>query len=135
MTAYLPNTAVLTWVTSGGTTTFSSDWRTFSYARSQDKFDSTAGTMLDKTYITGVRDFTCSYGGLHNAGGTALIAQCVIGTQGTLTFQPEGTATGKQKLTFPCFTVNDPVTSFAPNALVEVKIDWQGNGAMTNTTN
>jgi hypothetical protein len=138
MTAgYLPTSAVISWVTASGTTTFSADWRSFQFNPSQDKFESTAGTTTSKTYITGSKDFTASYGGLHPAStaGTAILTQCAIGQAGTLTFQSQGTATGMPKIIMPCFITNEPVSNFAYAGLVEVVINWQGNGPYTSGVN
>jgi hypothetical protein len=138
MTAgYLPTSAVISWVTSSGTTTFSADWRSFQFSPSQDKYESTAGTQNAKTYITGSKDFTAQYGGLHptGAGGTAMLTQCTMGQAGTLTFQSQGTAVGMPKIVMPCFITNEPVTNFQYNGLVEVSISFQGNGVYTQSTN
>ena len=58
-----------------------------------------------------------------------------MGTDGTLTVQPQGTATGCQKFVLPCFTTNDPVTKFQYAGITEVSIAWQGNGDYSNTVN
>lgn len=135
MTELLGKDAVLSWVYSGGTISLTADYRTFSWTPSQDKFEVTCSSELNKTYITGVKDFTAQYQGLAQAGGTALEDAFSLGTAGTLTVQPEGTATGKRKFTFPMFVTNEPIPSYAYNALIEVNIAWQGNGAWTKTTN
>lgn len=135
MAELLGKDAVVTWVISTGTTLLQADYRTFGYQPAQDKFEISCGTETAKSYLTGQKDFTAHYGGLAQAGGTALVAALQMGQAGTLTVQPEGTATGKQKYTFPCFCANDPVTQWAYNQLVEVSIDWQGNGPYTISTN
>lgn len=137
MSEFLPTSAILSWAYSGGTVTLNGDWRSFNFNPSQDKFDSTAGTHTSKSYIRGLKDFTADYSGLAHgtSSGTAVLAAFAIGTDGTLTVQPQGTVTGGQILTLPCFTVNDPVTKFQYAGLVEVAINWQGNGTYTNTVN
>lgn len=137
MAEFLPTSAVITWAYSGGTVTLSGDWRTFNFNPSQDKFDSTAGTHTSKTYVRGLKDFTADYSGLAHgtSAGTAVLAALAMGTDGTLTFQPQGTVSGGQNLTLPCFTVGDPVTKFQYAGLVEVSISWQGNGTYTNSVN
>jgi hypothetical protein len=137
MTEYLPTSAVLTWVTSAGTTTLSADYRTFVWTPTIEKYDSTAGPDANATYVTGIKDFTAKYGGVHNSGtaGTALIAAFQIGQAGTLTFQSQGTATNLPKAVLPCLVMSNPVTNFNYKGLVEVSIDFQGNGAFTDSTN
>lgn len=126
---------VINWLWSGGTLALTAEYKTFSWTPSQDKYETTTSNDLNKTYITGLKDFTASFNAYHLTGGTALEDALAIGTQGTLIVQPEGTATGKRKLTFPVFTTNDPVTSYAYNALAEINASFQGNGAWTETTN
>lgn len=122
------------WVWSGGTVALTTDFRRFTYTPTQAKFDTTTSNETDETYLTGIKGFTASYEGLGQAGGTATWDPFVIGTSGTLTVGPEGTATGKRKFTFPCFTTSDPLTDFVYNDLVKVAIAFQGNGAITRTT-
>ena len=137
MTEFICNGAIMSWAYSGGTVTLSGDWRSFNFNPSQDKFDSTAGTHTSKSYIKGLKDFTCDLSGMAQGGtaGTAVLAAFAIGTDGTLTAQPQGTVTGGQKLVLPCFTTSDPVTKFQYAGLTEVSISWQGNGDYQNTVN
>jgi hypothetical protein len=135
MPEYTGKDMVISWVYSGGTISLTDDYRVFSWTPSIEKFNTRASSEANEAYITGAKDFTASYSGLAQSAGTALEDAFSIGTSGTLTVQPEGTATGKRKFTFPCFTVSEPVQQYQYNALVETKIDWQGNGAWTKTTN
>ena len=123
-----------TWVYATGTVGLDADFHVFSYSPSQDKYEATAGADANKTYITGAKDFTCSYTGVAQSAGT-LYVQLGIGQVGTLTIYPEGTAVGKQKWTFPCFCTTDPITSIPYAGIVETNISWQGNGAYTLATN
>jgi hypothetical protein len=137
MTEYICNAAAISWAYSGGTVTLSGDWRSFNFNPSQDKFDSTAGTHTSKTYIRGLIDFTCDLVGLAHGGtsGTAVLAAFAMGTDGTLTVHPQGTATGNQKFVLPCFTTGDPVTKFQYAGLTEIGLSFQGNGTYSNTVN
>lgn len=126
---------VVSWIYSGGTVTLTADYHTFAYTPSIEKFNTRAGNESANTYLTGASDFTATYDGLAQAGGTATEDALKMGTYGTIIVQPEGTAAGKRKYTFPAFCDKDPLTSFAYNDLVHLQASWQGNGAYTLTTN
>ena len=142
MAENLGNNAVVTWTYGGaGTIALSADYRSFSYSPSIATYDVSAGTETAKSYVTGQKDFTAQYSGLYQTNGTASAGTAsyssafAMGQAGTVVVQPEGTATGKPKWTFPVFTTSDPVVSVAYNELMMVNIAWQGNGAYTLSTN
>ena len=142
MAELLGNNAVITWTYgTAGTVTLNADYRTWSVSPSQDKYEITAGADSYKGYIRGAKDFTAQYTGMDQAGGTPTSGTVgfdvafAMGTDGTLVVQPEGTATGKQKWTYPCFTTTDPETAISYNGPCEITISWQGNGAWTRSTN
>ena len=65
---------------------------------------------------------------MQQATGTALYTACVEGAQGTLIVGPEGTATGKQKITIPAISMG--VTWNQPyNELVTIDSPFQESGA------
>jgi hypothetical protein len=135
MPEYTGKDLIASWVTSTGTTTFTADYQKFSWSPSIEKFKTRASSEAAETYITGATDFTATLDALAQTSGTALTAQCALGQIGTLTVQPEGTATGKQKFTLPCMVDKYPLTDFMFNDLVHINVNWQGNGTYTATTN
>lgn len=133
---YTGKDMVISWAygTAPGTITLQADYRTFSWAPTQEKFNVRTGAEQAETYITGATDFTASYDGLHQAGtaGTEIYALALaMGTKGTLTVQPQGTAGSLPKIVLPCFVDGPSLPSFAYNDLVHVTATWQGNGTFT----
>lgn len=74
------------------------DYREFTVERTIDTVDKTAGNETSKSYIPTLKDGTASltycYAG---SAGTAISNLFKVGTEGTLLWGPEGTATGKPK--------------------------------------
>lgn len=95
---------VLTWVHPGGTTTLSADHRNVQWSPSTAYAESTAGSDSQVSRLPSLKDATCSIELVNPAGGTALYAALQPQVAGTLTIQPEGTATNKRKITFPCYS-------------------------------
>lgn len=121
------NTSI-SWVWSGGTVSLDTDYRSANYDTTIEMYDQTAGADQYKTYITGVKDGSFSYGGVFQSGGTAIVAALERGNSGTIIYGPEGTAVGKEKITIPAISKgakrNNPF-----NNLIEISCDFQQNGA------
>lgn len=139
MAEYTGKDMIVTWVygTTPGTITLSSEFHTFSYNETQEKFNTRAGAEQAETYITGATDFTCQYDGLHQSGTAGTLTQTALtmGMIGTLTVQPQGTAGSLPKLVFPCFVDSAALPSYAYNDLIHINVSWQGNGTFTPSTN
>jgi hypothetical protein len=105
-------TMVLTWTTSTGTTSLAGDYRTCEFNPSIAYEDVTAGADTQIGRLPTIKDATASVAVVAQTAGTALIAQLATGQAGTLTIQPEGTATGKRKITLPAYSdgVKQPFT-------------------------
>jgi hypothetical protein len=131
MTAFSGSALLLTWKTSSGTTTLSTDARTFTYDPEIELYEETAGGDTSRTYVNGLKNGRASFAGLLQAGGTALIAQFNEGQVGTIDAYPEGTASGKPHLTIPAICTKLGY-SVPYNNLVEIAIDWQQNGIRTD---
>lgn len=135
MAEYLGSAAVIQWIypvgTADGTIALSADYRTFSFNPTAEKVDASAGSDANRVYLVGVTDYTVSYQGVAQSGGTALRAALQAGISGTLVFYPEGTAAGKPVYTFPCTTTTDSQTSWGYNSVAEVNIEWMAKGAYT----
>jgi hypothetical protein len=128
---------VLTWVYSGGTVNLAGDYRTCDWNPSITYEDVTAGSDTQIGRLTTLKDATCSVTVLEQTGGSALIAALQPGQAGTLTIQPEGTASNKRKITFPCYC--DGIQTSMPYANVSVHtLGFTGSStlaAYTDSTN
>jgi hypothetical protein len=97
------STMVLTWAYSGGTMTLAADYRTCTWSPSIAYEDVSAGSDTQVGRLTALKDATASIELVNQTGGTAIQASLQPGVAGTLTIQPEGTATNKRKITFPAY--------------------------------
>lgn len=96
-------TMVLNWIYSGGTVALAGDYRTCTWAPTVNYVDATAGSDTYTSRMAGIKDATASITLVAQTAGTIINAALQPGLSGTLIIQPEGTATGKRKITFPCF--------------------------------
>ena len=131
-------TMVLTWIYATGTISLAADYRTFDWSPSVAYEDVTAGSDTQVGRLTTLKDATANVTLLVQTAGSALLAGLAPGQAGTLTCQPEGTATGKRKITFPSYC--DGVQTAMPYANVSVHtIGFTGAGAVlanwTDATN
>lgn len=109
--------------------TISGDQRTFSVSRASDTIETTAGADTSKSYIPRLTDASGSFNLLETTGtgGTAIYAALVEGSQGTLIFGPEGTASGKPK--YECVAIITGADKSAPYADVVTRTySWQKTG-------
>ena len=94
---------VLTWVYSGGTVSLAADFRQCNWTPSTSYVDATAGSDTTMSRLPTFIDATANIEMVNPSGGTALYAALAARTAGTLTIQPEGTATNQRKITFPSY--------------------------------
>ena len=134
MAEFSGSALVVKWVTTAGTVDLSGDYRTLNLDPSINMIEATAGSDTDKVYLPSVKDKKVSYTGVFQSAGTATEDALVEGTYGTLTIQPEGTATGKRKYTIPAYAQGGKF-NWKYNDIVEINCDFQGSGAMTRGTN
>jgi hypothetical protein len=122
----------LRWVTTNGTSVLSADYRQFSYAPSIDLIEDTAGADANKHRLVGLKDGQATLNYVHQAGGSVIMSQLDEGTEGTLEYSPEGTATGKVKYSLPAISmganINQPYTD-----IIEISVTFQQNGARSVT--
>lgn len=97
-------TLVLSWIHSGGTTSLAGDTRSVQWNPSTAYAETTAGSDTQVGRLPTIKDATASIECVNPAGGTALYAALDSQKAGTLIIQPEGTATNKRKITFPCYS-------------------------------
>jgi len=130
MAEFTGKNLVVTWVHPGGTIDLSGDYRTLSYKPSIGMVNATAGSDAFESYLATVKDTSISLTAVQQSAGTATEDALIEGTFGTLTIQPEGTATGKRKYTIPAFALGANF-DWKYNDTVELKVDFQGSGTRT----
>lgn len=125
---------VTKFVTTAGTADLSADQRGANWNPSVDFAEATAGSDAYKVFLATVKDTSASVTGVLQSAGTAVEDICAAGAFGTLTIQPEGTATGKRKYTLPCFS-QGMQTQFPYADTCEFSVDFKGSGAPTVGSN
>ena len=95
---------VLSWAYSGGTISLAADYRNVQWTPSTAYADTSAGSDTQVGRLPTLKDATASIELVNASGGTALYAALAPQTAGTLTIQPEGTAVGQRKITFPSYS-------------------------------
>lgn len=115
-------------------TLLETDYRSLEVTENVEAKDATAGSDAARFYKPGKKDASISLSLVDRGGtaGTALWAALVPGTNGTLTWGEEGTATGKPKHTVVCF-VQQRKKSEPYDDIVEITIDFQPTAAVTDT--
>jgi hypothetical protein len=134
MPEYTGKDLLLNWVHSGGTVALNGDFRTVNWQPTTDMADATAGADTTRVRIATIKDATAAVQLLAQTGGTALLTLLAAGTNGTLIIQPEGTATGKVKITFPSISAGAQYT-FPYNDVVAISCNFSANGAFTEGAN
>jgi hypothetical protein len=134
MSEYTGKNMVFQWIYSGGTVNMQADFRTVNLSPTIDFADSTAGSDARRKRIPTIADATVSYSGLAQQGGTAVEDALAEGTEGTIIFQPEGTAAGKRKYTIGAFS-QGAKTNLPYADVVELSNEFLGNGNYTRGTN
>lgn len=133
MTAFSGSALYARWVYSGGTAVLSGNFRTFSFDPDINLIVSTAGATADESYVNGVKTGQAQWTSVMQSAETALQTALAAGVPGTLEVGPEGTVTGKPKLTIPAISkglkYNEPY-----NDIVTLTCSFTKNGALGNTT-
>ena len=138
MSAFSGSSLVVLWVQAAATTTLTGDHRNFTFTPSIDYVDETAGADDHKKRLSGVKDSTATFEAVlqagSGAGGTSTYAPLVEGTYGSIVWSPEGTAGGKSKWTWPCYSGGAAfATPYAD--VTTVTVNFQGNGTAVPGTN
>lgn len=116
-------------------TVIHADFRTFSTSEQIDLVDASAGADVAKTYLTALEDGTASLTLLDQTGGTAATAAWQLmdkGTEGSLIWGPEGTATNKPKH-YVNAIVSSRDRSMPYDNVVELTFEFQFSGVVTDT--
>lgn len=133
MAEFTGSALVVSWIYSGGTVDLSADFRTLDWQPTTDFADSTAGSDTTRTRLATIKDATAAYAGVGQTGGTVVAAALAPGTSGTLIIGPEGTASGKRKITFP--SLSQGAQYSIPYAdVVTLSCSFVANGAWTDAT-
>ena len=123
---------VLTWTavvgTTLGTINLAGDFRTCTFTPSIAYVDASAGADTWTSRMTGIKDATMSIELVAQAGGTAIYQALQPGQMGTLVVQPEGTASGKRKITFPGYC-DGAVTTHPYNDIIVMTCGFSVNNS------
>lgn len=133
MPAYSGSALYIQWVYSGGTVVFNTDFKTFNHTPSISLYEETAGADAHVAFVNGVKSDQMALTYIDQAAGTAAMTSLAEGTSGTLTWGPEGTATGKRKFTIAAIAMGAQLTQ-PYNNVVEISTTWTGNGSRTGST-
>jgi len=127
MTEYTGSALVGSFIYSGGTVVFNTDYRSLTSAPTVGLVDASAGSDTDKTYLTTLKDGKYSLKLVAQTGGTVLETALTEGNSGTLIIGREGTASGKPKETVPVIVMG-PQFNYPYDGIVEISCDFQKNG-------
>jgi hypothetical protein len=118
-------------------TEVSTRFRSLNTKEEIDLVDQSAGSDTAKTYLTALEDGDAKLEVVDVRDGTAPTALwnlCDKGAEGTLQWQPEGTATGKPKH-YVNAIVKSREKEHPYDDIVKATITFQFSGALTDTTN
>lgn len=124
---------VVQWIYSGGTLDLSGDERSVAWSPSVEFVDATAGADTTRKRLKTFKDATASVAWVDQTNGQGTATAMDAGVSGTLIIGPEGTASGKRKITFPSFSQGAKYTWPFDN-VAEVSCDFLANGAYTDST-
>ena len=117
-----------------GSTDLSTDFQSFDPAEEGKQVEVTAGDDANASYAALYKDGKASYKGLYDSANGSTIWNAVApNTASTLTWGPRGTATGYQKHSVPVL-VSNRSASYPFAGVIEISIEFQYNGAVTDTT-
>lgn len=121
--------AVLQWQTAAGSVSLLGDFRTVDWSPSTGYTEVTAGTDTQVGRLPTVKDATCSVTLITQTAGTQIAAYLLPQTAGTLTIGPEGTATGKRKITLPAYS-DGAKFSFPYEDVATISIQFSGSSTL-----
>lgn len=125
------STMILTWVYSGGTISLNGDYRTCTWTPTVALEDVSAGQDTQVGRMPTLKDATAAIELVTQTSGTAIAASLQPGQAGTLTIQPEGTATNKRKITFPSYCDGAVLTFPYANVSV-ISCGFSGSSVLAN---
>ena len=131
MTAFAGSALFAHWIYSGGTVVLSGDFRNMDDTDSLEIIDATAGADAHRDKLPYLRDGQLVITMVSQTLGTALYNALVPGTQGTIVYGEEGSATGKPKHTVAAF-VSNRQRGQPYNDIVELSVTFEKNGVATD---
>jgi len=131
MAEFTGSALVMQWIWSGGTVSLGSDYRSCTWNPTVAYADISAGSDTHIGRLTALKDATAACTFVDSVQGTATYASLDAGVGGTLIIAPQGTASGKRKITFPCFS-DGAVPSYVYNDTTTMTVNFTGNGAYTD---
>jgi hypothetical protein len=117
----------------GGTINLAGDERSVGWTPSIETVDATAGADTVRTFKSTFITAQASVSLVDQTGGTAVVAALAAGVMGTLIIGPEGTATGKRKITFPSMSQGAKY-NWPYDGIAEIAIDFVATGAYTDAS-
>ena len=134
MPAYYGGSCIALWIQTAATTILTPDFRSLKYDPAVEMVDASAGADTFKVFFPGIASGKVSAQFVQQAGSITFATAMYEGAVGTVVINPEGTATGKQKISIPC--VSDGVSWTIPyNGVVELAVSWTQSSARTDGTN
>ena len=130
MAEYSGSALYFTWIYPSGTINFSGDYRTLTDNVEGNIIDASAGSDPYTVPIAGIQNGKVTLTYVDQAGGTTNMYACDFGTQGTIIYGPEGTATGKPKRTIPAMALGWSKNMQYTN-VPEITVNWQYTAAPT----
>jgi len=125
---------VLNWIYSAGTVSLGGDFRTCTWTPAIETVDTTAGNDAFAYSLPSIKSAKASITLVEQSAGTILNAALDAGVQGTLIIQPEGTATGKRKITMPAFS-DGASYDYPYKDVAAISCGFTGNAPYTEGTN
>ena len=116
-----------------GSTVLNTDYRSFGSAEDIGLVDASAGADTARTYLTTLTDGNAPLTILIQSADTTTWGAVVVGTEGTLEWGEEGTASGKMKHTVNAIVMSRE-KSMTYQDLVVADIRFQYSGAVSDST-
>jgi len=135
MARYTGKNLVVSWVYSRGTVSLNGDFRSFKTNESVDTADKSAGADTHRSFVPTLRDTTASLEFLDTTGssGTAQWAATEPGTEGTVVWSPQGTASGAPKYSAAAF-IESRDRSMPYDDVVSVTVEFHIQAEPTAST-
>lgn len=124
---------VLTWTYSGGTINLASDYRNVTWNPSVAYVDTSAGSDTQIARLPALKDATAAIELVNPVGSATIIAALQPKTAGTLIIGPEGTASGKRKITFPAYC-DGAQTPYPYADVATITCNFTGSSVLGNFT-
>ena len=134
MAELIGGSALIRWMHPYGTQVLSSDFRKFDQDETVGLVDLSAGNDTSRTYAITLKDgkATGEFVFQQDAAGTTLWGAVDKGASGTLEWSPQGSATGRPKSSVAAIVMSRKKT-VPYEEIVAITVDWQFNGAVTDT--